>query len=48
MGKFFLHEGLLHHRSYRPGHLRDQLVVPESSRKLVIRTCHDSPSSGGH
>lgn len=53
MSKFFLHEGLLYH-SYRPGHLRrrgdfrDQLVVPESLRKLVIHACHDLPSSGGH
>ncbi|CAB1120564.1 unnamed protein product [Ectocarpus sp. CCAP 1310/34] len=53
MSKFFLHEGLLC-RSYIPAHLRrrahfrDQLVVPSSLRTLVISSCHDLPSSGGH
>ena len=53
MSKFFIHQGLLC-RSYVPAHLRrqdtirDQLVVPESLRTLVINAFHDLPSSGGH
>ena len=53
MSKFFIHEGLLC-RSYVPAHLRrrdtfrDQLVVPQSLRKLVINACHDLPAPGGH
>ena len=53
MSKFFIHEGLLC-RSYAPTHLRrrdsfrDQLVVPQSLRTLVINACHDLPASGGH
>ena len=51
MSKFFIHEGLLC-RSNVPAHLRrrdtfrDQLVVPQSLRKLVINACHDLPASG--
>ncbi|CAM9317829.1 unnamed protein product, partial [Laminaria digitata] len=52
MSYFFLKEGLLF-RSYLPGHLRkrstfrDQLVVPASPRKFVIKSFHDLPASGG-
>ncbi|CAB1098409.1 unnamed protein product [Ectocarpus sp. CCAP 1310/34] len=38
MSKFFIHEG----------EALDQLVVPDTLRKLVINVCHDLPASGGH
>lgn len=53
MSKLFLHDGLIC-RSYRPSDLRrrddfrDQLVVPELLRKVVINACHGLPSYGGH
>ena len=48
MSKIFMHEGLLC-RFYAPTHLRrrvtfrDQLVVPQSLRKLGINAYHDLP-----